>query len=118
MRPRIMTVAGTGPEAIKVAPAIEALEASGAFDGVTATTGQHRYQVNEIFGISPDHHLDVVDHGATLAQIFARAPLPHGKFTRTLSLSLSTATLTDSGGVQERSPSLGNPADSTLEGKG
>lgn len=75
MRPRIMTVYGTRPEAIKVAPVIRALEASASFESITVVTGQHREmldQVNEIFDISPDHDLDIFEHGASLAQIFAR----------------------------------------------
>lgn len=75
MRPRIMTVYGTRPEAIKVAPVIKALEASSTFESVTVVTGQHREmldQVNELFGIVPDHDLDIMSHGQTLAQIFAR----------------------------------------------
>ncbi|MBE7701494.1 UDP-N-acetylglucosamine 2-epimerase (non-hydrolyzing) [Oerskovia sp. Sa1BUA8] len=75
MRPRIMTVYGTRPEAIKVAPVIKALEASDEFDSVTVVTGQHREmldQVNELFGIVPDHDLSIMSHGQTLAQIFAR----------------------------------------------
>ncbi|WP_336707796.1 non-hydrolyzing UDP-N-acetylglucosamine 2-epimerase [Oerskovia sp. USHLN155] len=75
MRPRIMTVYGTRPEAIKVAPVIKALEESPDFESVTVVTGQHREmldQVNELFGIVPDHDLDIMSHGQTLAQIFAR----------------------------------------------
>ncbi|MHA7133484.1 non-hydrolyzing UDP-N-acetylglucosamine 2-epimerase [Oerskovia turbata] len=75
MRPRIMTVYGTRPEAIKVAPVIKALEASDAFESVTVVTGQHREmldQVNELFGIVPDHDLDIMSHGQSLTQIFAR----------------------------------------------
>jgi UDP-N-acetylglucosamine 2-epimerase (non-hydrolysing) len=75
MRPRIMTVYGTRPEAIKVAPVIKALEESPDFDSVTVVTGQHREmldQVNELFGIVPDHDLNIMSHGQTLAQIFAR----------------------------------------------
>lgn len=74
-RPLIMTVYGTRPEAIKVAPVVKALEASDDFDSVTVVTGQHREmldQVNEIFGIVPDHDLDIMSHGQTLTQIFAR----------------------------------------------
>lgn len=74
-RPRIMTVYGTRPEAIKVAPVIKALEASDALDSVTVVTGQHREmldQVNEIFGISPDYDLDIFKHGASLSTIVAR----------------------------------------------
>ncbi|MFC6303552.1 non-hydrolyzing UDP-N-acetylglucosamine 2-epimerase [Oerskovia jenensis] len=70
-----MTVYGTRPEAIKVAPVIKALEASEDFESVTVVTGQHREmldQVNELFAITPDHDLDIFEHGATLVQIFAR----------------------------------------------
>ncbi|WP_198671434.1 non-hydrolyzing UDP-N-acetylglucosamine 2-epimerase [Desertihabitans aurantiacus] len=75
MRPRIMTVYGTRPEAIKVAPLVKALEASDQFDSVTVVTGQHREmldQVNEIFGIVPDHDLDVFAHGQTLNALMAK----------------------------------------------
>ncbi|MET3976979.1 UDP-N-acetylglucosamine 2-epimerase (non-hydrolyzing) [Cellulosimicrobium sp. 4261] len=75
MTARIMTVYGTRPEAIKVAPVIKALEQSPDFESVTVVTGQHREmldQVNELFGIVPDHDLDIMSHGQTLAQIFAR----------------------------------------------
>ncbi|MGW8566919.1 non-hydrolyzing UDP-N-acetylglucosamine 2-epimerase [Isoptericola sp. NPDC055881] len=70
-----MTVYGTRPEAIKVAPVIKALEASDELDSVTVVTGQHREmldQVNEIFEITPDHDLDIFEHGASLSQIAAR----------------------------------------------
>ncbi|WP_043653282.1 non-hydrolyzing UDP-N-acetylglucosamine 2-epimerase [Cellulosimicrobium cellulans] len=72
---RIMTVYGTRPEAIKVAPVIKALEESPDFESVTVVTGQHREmldQVNELFDIAPNHDLDIMSHGQTLAQIFAR----------------------------------------------
>lgn len=75
MTARIMTVYGTRPEAIKVAPVIKALEQSPDFESVTVVTGQHREmldQVNELFGIIPDHDLNIMSHGQTLAQIFAR----------------------------------------------
>lgn len=75
MRPRIMTVYGTRPEAIKCAPLVTAVEASDDLDGVVVVTGQHREmldQVNVLFGITPDHDLDVMSHGQTLSGIFAR----------------------------------------------
>lgn len=70
-----MTVYGTRPEAIKVAPVITALEADDRFDSLAVVTGQHREmldQVNRVFGIVPDHDLDIMSHGQTLTQIFAR----------------------------------------------
>ncbi len=75
MTTRIMTVYGTRPEAIKVAPLIKALEESPDFESVAVVTGQHREmldQVNELFGIVPDYDLNIMSHGQTLAQIFAR----------------------------------------------
>ena len=73
--PRVMTVYGTRPEAIKVAPVISALEANPNLESVTVVTGQHREmldQVNEIFGITPDHDLDVFGHGQTLNALMAK----------------------------------------------
>ena len=75
MSPKIMTVYGTRPEAIKVAPVINAIAASDVLDGVTVVTGQHREmldEVNAIFGITPDFDLDIMKHGQTLSQIFSR----------------------------------------------
>ncbi|WP_404353170.1 non-hydrolyzing UDP-N-acetylglucosamine 2-epimerase [Phycicoccus jejuensis] len=70
-----MTVYGTRPEAIKVAPVIRAVEAHPDLESVTVVTGQHREmldQVNEIFGIEPDHDLDVFAHGQTLNGLMAK----------------------------------------------
>ncbi|WP_263119066.1 UDP-N-acetylglucosamine 2-epimerase (non-hydrolyzing) [Cellulomonas sp. RIT-PI-Y] len=72
---RVMTVYGTRPEAIKCAPVVKALAESPDFAGITVVTGQHREmldQVNELFGIVPDHDLDVMSHGQSLSGIFAR----------------------------------------------
>lgn len=72
---RIMTIYGTRPEAIKVAPIVKALEASEDFDSITVVTGQHREmldQVNAMFRIVPDHDLDIMSDGQTLNEIVAR----------------------------------------------
>jgi UDP-N-acetylglucosamine 2-epimerase (non-hydrolysing) len=74
-RPLVVTIYGTRPEAIKVAPVITALEADERFDSLTVVTGQHREmldQVNDVFGIVPDYDLDIMSHGQTLTEIFAR----------------------------------------------
>ena len=73
--PHVMTVYGTRPEAIKVAPVIRALERSDHVRSVTVVTGQHREmldQVNEVFGIVPDHDLDVFAHGQTLNALMSK----------------------------------------------
>lgn len=75
-KPTIMTVYGTRPEAIKVAPVIRQLESDSRFRSVSVSTGQHREmleQVNRMFGINPDHNLDIMRPGQTLNGIVARA---------------------------------------------
>jgi UDP-N-acetylglucosamine 2-epimerase (non-hydrolysing) len=75
VKPRVMTIYGTRPEAIKVAPVIQAIEAGSPFHGITVVTGQHREmldQVNQLFGIVPDHDLDILQPGQTLAGITSR----------------------------------------------
>ncbi|SDS19746.1 UDP-N-acetylglucosamine 2-epimerase (non-hydrolysing) [Paraoerskovia marina] len=72
---KVMTVYGTRPEAIKVAPVVLGLEADDRFESVAVVTGQHREmldQVNELFGITPDFDLDVFEHGSSLSTIVAR----------------------------------------------
>jgi UDP-N-acetylglucosamine 2-epimerase (non-hydrolysing) len=70
-----MAVYGTRPEAIKMAPAIEALRESADFEPLVAVTGQHRSmldQVNRLFGIAPDYDLDILATGQTLTDITNR----------------------------------------------
>lgn len=72
---RIMTIYGTRPEAIKVAPIIKAVEAADGFESITVVTGQHREmldQVNTMFGIVPDHDLNIMSDGQTLNGIVAK----------------------------------------------
>ncbi|QGU01024.1 UDP-N-acetylglucosamine 2-epimerase [Corynebacterium kalinowskii] len=74
--PKVMTVYGTRPEAIKVAPVIKALEADPRFESVAVSTGQHREmldQVNSQFGITPSFDLDIMRPGQSLNGIVARA---------------------------------------------
>lgn len=71
----VMTVYGTRPEAIKVAPVLLALETEPGVRSVPVVTGQHREmldEVNAIFGIEPEHDLDIMRHGQTLTQIMSR----------------------------------------------
>ncbi|MBD2764232.1 UDP-N-acetylglucosamine 2-epimerase (non-hydrolyzing) [Kocuria sp. cx-455] len=70
-----MAVYGTLPEAIKMAPLILALRNDPRFRVRVVVTGQHREvleQVNEDFGIVPDHDLDIPSRGQPLTQISAR----------------------------------------------
>jgi UDP-N-acetylglucosamine 2-epimerase (non-hydrolysing) len=73
--PTIMPIYGTRPEAIKMAPIVMALHESSQFECVVAVTGQHREmldQVNELFGIVPDHDLDILQQGQSLSGIMTR----------------------------------------------
>jgi UDP-N-acetylglucosamine 2-epimerase (non-hydrolysing) len=73
---RVMTVYGTRPEAIKMAPLIEALHRSAVLEPVVVVTGQHRRmldQVNDLFGIQPEFDLDILVPGQTLPDITSRA---------------------------------------------
>ncbi|WP_092108880.1 non-hydrolyzing UDP-N-acetylglucosamine 2-epimerase [Brevibacterium sandarakinum] len=73
--PTVLTVFGTRPEAIKVAPLIRAIEASNALLSRTLVTAQHREmldQVNDLFGIVPDTDLNIMAKGQTLNGIASR----------------------------------------------
>ena len=73
--PKVMPIYGTRPEAIKVAPIVKALQADDRFECVVTVTGQHREmldQVNELFGIVPDHDLNIIRPRQTLNGVFAR----------------------------------------------
>lgn len=75
MTPTIMTVYGTRPEAIKLAPVITALHADPRFETVTVVTGQHRDMldaINAAFEITPAHDLDVFEPGAALTTLAAK----------------------------------------------
>ncbi|OFN17692.1 UDP-N-acetyl glucosamine 2-epimerase [Corynebacterium sp. HMSC055A01] len=75
-KPKIMTVYGTRPEAIKVAPVIKALEKDERFESVAVSTGQHKEmleQVNTMFGIEPKLDLHLMKPGQGLNEIVSRA---------------------------------------------
>ncbi len=70
-----MLAFGTRPEAIKMAPLVEALKAAGGFDVSVVVTAQHRQmldQVLELFRITPDRDLDLMEPGQSLAGLFGR----------------------------------------------
>lgn len=72
---RILSVFGTRPEAIKMAPVIKALAAESGLQPITCVTGQHRQmldQVLELFGIKPDHDLSVMRPNQTLNGLSGR----------------------------------------------
>jgi UDP-N-acetylglucosamine 2-epimerase (non-hydrolysing) len=71
----IMPIFGTRPEAIKMAPIVSALQESPHLRCIVTVTGQHREmldQVNELFGIVPDHDLNILQQGQSLSAIMTR----------------------------------------------
>lgn len=66
---RVLTVFGTRPEAIKMAPVVRALQEHPDTEVEVVVTGQHRHildQVLELFGIQPDRDLNVMQPRQTL----------------------------------------------------
>ncbi|MFW7410986.1 non-hydrolyzing UDP-N-acetylglucosamine 2-epimerase [Vagococcus fluvialis] len=74
---KVMSVFGTRPEAIKMAPLILELERqSDIFESVVVVTAQHREmldQVLEIFKITPDYDLNIMKQNQSLADITSNA---------------------------------------------
>ncbi|WP_272164970.1 non-hydrolyzing UDP-N-acetylglucosamine 2-epimerase [Vibrio diabolicus] len=72
---KILTVFGTRPEAIKMAPLVHALAADDRFEAKCCVTAQHREmldQVLELFEIEPDYDLNVMKAGQSLNDVTAR----------------------------------------------
>lgn len=72
---KVITVFGTRPEAIKLAPVVKELEKNSEFVSKVIVTGQHRQmldQVLQIFDIKPHYDLDIMTPGQTLSQITGR----------------------------------------------
>ena len=74
---KVMTVFGTRPEAIKMAPVVLELKKFPQWiKPIVAVTAQHREmldQVLNLFGIVPDYDLDIMSQGQTLLDITARS---------------------------------------------
>jgi UDP-N-acetylglucosamine 2-epimerase (non-hydrolysing) len=69
---RILTVFGTRPEAIKMAPLVRALAKDERFEAKVCVTAQHREmldQVLELFEITPDYDLNLMESGQSLTDI-------------------------------------------------
>lgn len=72
---RILVIFGTRPEAIKLAPVILHLRECAYFEVRTCATAQHRHlldQVLDVFRIKPDHDLNLMQPGQSLAQSASR----------------------------------------------
>ncbi|OFA33422.1 UDP-N-acetylglucosamine 2-epimerase [Glaciecola punicea] len=71
---KVLSVFGTRPEAIKMAPLVKALEQDDRFEAQVCVTGQHRDmldQVLSLFDIKPEYDLNIMKEGQTLNQVTA-----------------------------------------------
>ena len=72
---KVMTVFGTRPEAIKMAPLVKELEKRKEIESIVCVTAQHREmldQVLNIFQINPKYDLNIMKQGQTLSEITSR----------------------------------------------
>lgn len=75
MKPCVLIIFGTRPEAIKMAPVIQSLKQCGDIETRVCVTAQHREmldQVLDIFQITPDVDLDIMEKGQDLFSLTAR----------------------------------------------
>ena len=73
---KVMSIFGTRPEAIKMAPLVKELEKREEIESIVCVTAQHREmldQVLETFDIKPDYDLNIMKQGQTLGDITTRA---------------------------------------------
>ncbi len=104
---KVLTVFGTRPEAIKMAPVVRSLAYSNSIESKVCVTAQHRYmldQVLDLFKIRPDFDLNLMKPGQDLTDITSNVllgmravfqqwrpdwVLVHGDTTTTLATSLA-----------------------------
>lgn len=75
---KVMTIFGTRPEAIKMAPLIKELEKRNEIESIVCVTAQHREmldQVLNVFNIKPNYDLNIMKHGQTLSDITSKVLL-------------------------------------------
>lgn len=79
---KVMTVFGTRPEAIKMAPLVLRLKKDDRFEEITVVSAQHREmldQVLDIFKIKPDHDFNIMHKNQTLEDITSKVMLDMAK---------------------------------------
>ena len=72
---KVMTVFGTRPEAIKMAPLALELAKRPGFDALCCVTAQHREMLDsvlDIFSLEPDYDLDIMEPRQTLSTITSK----------------------------------------------
>ncbi|MGS2716935.1 non-hydrolyzing UDP-N-acetylglucosamine 2-epimerase [Eionea flava] len=72
---KILTVFGTRPEAIKMAPLVHALDSDKRFESRVCVTAQHREMLDQVlmlFKITPNYDLNLMKAGQTLPEVTSR----------------------------------------------
>ena len=75
---KVMSVFGTRPEAIKMAPLVRALQASESIESIVCLTGQHREMLDsvmDIFHLKSDYDLNIMEKRQTLSTITTKTLL-------------------------------------------
>ena len=75
---KILSVFGTRPEAIKMAPLVKAMQRNAAIQSIVCVTGQHRQMLDQVLGlfdIVPDFDLGLMTQDQTLNALAGRALL-------------------------------------------
>ena len=75
MKIKVMTIFGTRPETIKMAPLVKELKKRKEIETVVCVTAQHREMLDQVldaFHIIPDYDLDIMKKGQTLSDITCR----------------------------------------------
>lgn len=75
MKIKVMTVFGTRPETIKMAPLVKELQSRDEIETIVCVTAQHRQMLDMVldaFQIVPDYDLDIMKQGQTLSDITTR----------------------------------------------
>ena len=73
---KVMTIFGTRPEAIKMAPLVKELKKRKEIETIVTVTAQHREMLDMVldtFDIKPDYDLNIMKQGQTLADVTTRA---------------------------------------------
>ncbi|MDM8533833.1 UDP-N-acetylglucosamine 2-epimerase (non-hydrolyzing) [Clostridiaceae bacterium HSG29] len=104
---KIMTIFGTRPEAIKMAPVVKVLKEDPMIELIVCVSAQHREMLDQVlkrFSIIPDYDLDIMEENQTLSKITSKILLGleevfkverpnmilvHGDTTTTLSATLA-----------------------------
>jgi len=72
MKSKVLIVYGTRPDAVKMAPVVNAFKSDDSIETIVCTTAQHREtidMVNSIFGIVPDYDLNIMKASQTLEYV-------------------------------------------------